>query len=256
MSTGNLTTPPAAVPDDILYPASDGEPMAETGLHVLLMTTLIATLRHFFRRRPDVYVIGNIFLYYEKGNPDAKRAPDVMVVKGAQPRAEERTSYFLWEEGVAPSAVIELTSMKTAEEDVGPKLKLYERLGVGEYFLFDPLLHLLDVPLTGFRLVSGKYQPIQPEPDGSLISQELGLRLVPEGNDLALYDLKTGERIPAPPEAYHLLEETQRRADRERRRAEHELREKEAAQLRVAELERELARLKASKEAKPDRPGS
>src|SRR5438105_1562103 len=130
--------------DGVYYPAEDaedGKPMAETGLHVMLILTLIATLRYFFRHQPNVYVIGNIFLYYQEGDSDARRSPDVMVVKGAEPRLEERTSFFTWKERAKPSVIIELTSMKTSDEDVGPKFRLYEKLGVQEYFLFDPLLH-------------------------------------------------------------------------------------------------------------------
>ena len=144
--------------DDVYYPSSDGEPMAETGLHVMLLLGLVGTLRLRYRKQPDVYVIGNIFFYYEKGNNKACRSPDVMVIKGAEPREEERTSWFVWEEnGVVPSVIIELTSLKTSDEDVGPKYDLYERLGIREYFLFDPLLHLLDyLSLTGYRLVGDK----------------------------------------------------------------------------------------------------
>src|SRR5262245_4335733 len=91
-------------PEAIEYPSSDGEPMAETGLHVVLLVTLVVMLRHHYRRRRDVYVIGNIFLYYEENNPQAKRSPDVMVIKGV-PAEPERESFFTWKEKAVPSAV-------------------------------------------------------------------------------------------------------------------------------------------------------
>ncbi|MBI3359491.1 MAG: Uma2 family endonuclease, partial [Chloroflexi bacterium] len=69
--------------DAIIYPESDGKPMAETGIHVLLIAYLIGMLRAFFRHRPDVYVSGNMFMYYEEGNPRKVVAPDVYVVFGA-----------------------------------------------------------------------------------------------------------------------------------------------------------------------------
>jgi hypothetical protein len=65
-----------ALPVDVYYPDGDCAPRAETGIHVLVMTALIATLRYCFRQRQDVCGIGNVFLYYEEGNPQARRSPD------------------------------------------------------------------------------------------------------------------------------------------------------------------------------------
>src|SRR5438046_7767756 len=93
----------------IVYPDGDGKPMAETGIHVLVMVTLITTLRHYYRHRRDVYVIGNIFFYYEEGNPAARRSPDVMVIKGVDSEPE-RGSFRTWEERAMPCVVIEVTS--------------------------------------------------------------------------------------------------------------------------------------------------
>src|SRR5207248_1891971 len=46
----------------VVYPSSDGKPMAETPEHVLLMVALISMLRCHFKPRRNIYVIGNIFL--------------------------------------------------------------------------------------------------------------------------------------------------------------------------------------------------
>jgi hypothetical protein len=81
--------------DEIIYPSSDGQPMAETSEHLLLMVALISALRHHFKQHRKVYVIGNMFLYYEKGNPAARRAPDIMVVKGVDPSLQRR-SFKTW----------------------------------------------------------------------------------------------------------------------------------------------------------------
>src|SRR3954447_1449097 len=213
----------------IVYPDGDGKPMAETGIHVLVMLTLIATLRHYFRHRPDVYVIGNIFLYWQEGHPEARRSPDVMVIKGVEP-GEERRSFKTWEERAVPCVIIEVTSNETADEDQGPKRELYERLGVREYFLFDPLHEYLERPLMGYRLIGEEYEPLPPAEDGGLLSAELGIRLVPEGTQLALFRFRTGERIPAPPEAYRMMEEARRRADQAEekvRRVEQELQQEQ-----------------------------
>ena len=101
---------------DIVYPVRDGQPMAETGIHVLVMVTLITSLRHYYRHRRDVYVIGNIFFYYEGGNPAARRSPDVMVIKGVDSEPE-RSSFKTWEERAVPCVVIEVTSRHETRPD-------------------------------------------------------------------------------------------------------------------------------------------
>lgn len=96
------------------------------------------------RDQPDVYVTGNLFFYYEQGNPRAVLAPDVFVTKGVPKRIEKdgrsqkRLTYRLWEEGQVPCLVIEMTSESTRKEDTWKKNQ-YARLGVEELFLFDPL---------------------------------------------------------------------------------------------------------------------
>ena len=67
---------PAAVD----YPSSDGRPMAESDFQLTPLSYARDALRHHFRDRDDVYVSGNLLIYYEEGNPDAKVAPDVFVV--------------------------------------------------------------------------------------------------------------------------------------------------------------------------------
>ncbi|HBI45882.1 MAG TPA: hypothetical protein DDY78_23960 [Planctomycetales bacterium] len=235
---------PADPVDDVYYPDSDGEPMAETGIHVMAMIALIGALRMYFARQRDIYIIGNIFLYYEKGNPRACKAPDAMVVKGVS-SGPQRRSFKIWEEGVPPTVIFEITSKGTADEDVENKRELYERLGVSEYFLFDPLHEYLERQLLGFRLIDGKYEPLIPTDDDGLLSEELGMRLVPEGELLALFESRTGKRVPAPDDLGPLLEEAQRNA----REAEEQIRlEREQTRLerkRADELEQEVAHLRA-----------
>ena len=158
---------------DIHYPESDGRPMAETDLHLDVMLDLIHALKTRYRDDPDVYVGGNLLLYYVKGDPRYSISPDVLVTRGI-PKGR-RDTYLLWEEGRMPFFVIEVTSKSTRKEDLQKKRDLYERLEVDEYFLFDPREEYLHPRLQGLRLENGKYQPIQPEPDGSLRSRTTGL---------------------------------------------------------------------------------
>src|SRR5882724_6405517 len=140
----SLPAKPAKVKEAIDYPTSDDKPMAETGVHVLLLLNTIARLRNYYRGQ-KVYVIGNIFLYWEKGKPEKRRAPDVMVIKGVDPTIE-RLNFKTWEENAVPCFIMEGTSASTLDVDLEDKHDLYEKLGVAEYFLFDPLGRDMIVP--------------------------------------------------------------------------------------------------------------
>ncbi|MBI3760775.1 MAG: Uma2 family endonuclease, partial [Chloroflexi bacterium] len=48
----------------IEYPDSDGEPMAESDFQRELLIYAVKALDIFFADRPDVYVSGNMFVYY------------------------------------------------------------------------------------------------------------------------------------------------------------------------------------------------
>ena len=188
----------AAIPleNEIYYPESDGEPMAESELHMMEMMYVIQALRERFAEEPDVYVGGDLFLYFEKGRRDAVVAPDAFVVKGV-PKLPPRPKYLLWEEGKAPCFVLEVTSDTTQKKDVGSKKSIYQRLGVDEYFLFDPLGDYLNPRLQGYRLgTGGRYRAVAPEPDGSLVSSTVGLTFRPEGaHSIRLIHTATGEPL-------------------------------------------------------------
>lgn len=218
MTLSTQPLPTTARQRAVHYPESDGKPMAETDWHRDLMGSLISALQGRYRDEPLVYVSGNLLLYYEEGNPRRSTAPDVFVVKGVP--AHRRRTYLLWDEGVAPCVAIEISSRSTRREDVQSKPDLYARLGIREYFLFDPLEEYLRPPLQGFRLARAGYEPLRPDADGALVSLELGLRLTRDGQHLRLWDLSTGAEVL----------DDRRRAEAERARA--ETAEAELARLR------------------------
>jgi len=217
----------------IHYPERDGKPMGETDFHISAIIYLRQALRHFFHLAEGVYVAANMLFYYEEGNPSAVTSPDVFVVKGIA--KHDRRTYKLWEEGVAPCVIFEITSRSSRLEDLGTKRALYEMLGVGEYILFDPLDEYLSPRLQGFRLVAGYYQPMTLSPEGTLHSQELGLVLQPEGSLLRLVDPVSGQAVPTLDEAMDLAQAEAERARAEAQRADRA--EAELVRLR-AELER------------------
>ena len=251
------TSPRPGITPPIVYPESDGEPLAETEVHILAIVDFIATLRFHYRARPDTYVIGNMFLYYEEGNPKARKAPDLMVVKGVD-TSQPRRIFKVWEEKAVPCVIIEFTSKETSDEDQGKKKDVYARLGVHEYFLFDPLHEYLDQPFEGYRLMGQEYVPMEAASAGGLVSEELGLRMLPEGGHLRVYDVKNGERILAPQEWYDVArkaeeqarkemaraEKAERIAKRENERAEKEKQRAEKEKQRADAAEAEAARLR------------
>ena len=220
----------------IHYPERDGKPMAETDVHIDVLIYLREALRDYFRNEPQVYVAGNMLLYYEEGNPAACVAPDVFVVQGVA--KGERRTYKLWEEGQPPTVVFEITSRGSRLEDLGTKRALYAMLGVQEYFLYDPLGEYLRPPLQGYRLQQGEYERMLPRDQGQLVSQTLSLELRLQDGQLLVVNPATGERLLTPAEAH-----TARRTEAEARQAEATARQ--AAEARAALAESELERMRA-----------
>jgi Uma2 family endonuclease len=235
MAMQKLPLPVHTPPGEIVYPESDGKPMAETDVHARCIIDVRTMLDDYFAGEPDVYVSGNLLLYYEEGNPRESVAPDVFVVRGV-PKGLRRT-YRLWQEGQPPSFVLEVSSTSTRWEDQATKRGLYQLLGVQEYVLFDPLGEYLKPPLQGFRLVDGIYQPVSLTPGGGLRSEVLGLELHAEGARLRLFNPATGEYLLTA-----LEEAAARREEAAARRAAQARADNEAAVRR--QLEAELARLR------------
>lgn len=212
-------------PIQIEYPDEDGKPMAESDLAREYMTDAVKVLKMYFRERADVYVSGNLFIYYEEGNPSSVISPDVFVIFGVEKR--DRRSYKTWEEGDKnPDFVLEITSKSTRSQDQGAKKGTYAFLGVREYFQYDPTGDYLNPRLQGLQLAEGNYFPCSATvlADGttSISSEVLGLelRLLPS-DELRFYD---------PVAAKTLLT------------YEEEVAARQAAEARIAELE---ARLRA-----------
>jgi Uma2 family endonuclease len=190
----------------IVYPTSDGKPLAETYDHLDAIWVTLEVLRQYLVGQ-EATVLANQFLYYAQGFPKLRVAPDVMVIFGVAPGG--RDSYKLWEEGQAPRVVFEMTSKGTQQEDQVIKRHLYAQIGVEEYWLFDPKGEWLESPLMGFRLVQNEYVPIS-----DLRSEALGLQLAVEGKLIAFTELATGRRLLTPAELSEELKQEQSRAER------------------------------------------
>lgn len=189
---------------EIFYPSSDGEPLAESYLHLYAILVTLEVLTQYLAGQ-QATVLSNQFLYYSQGYPRLRVAPDVMVIFNVAPGG--RDNYKIWEEGQVPSVIFEMTSAGTKNQDQEFKRTLYEQLGVTEYWLFDPKGEWIEEKLRGYRLHRDEYEPIT---DGR--SQPLKLRLEIDGHFIAFYREDTGEKLLIPSElAQALRAETQAR---------------------------------------------
>lgn len=178
---------------EVEYPTSNGKPMAESDWHYHLLVDVRERLAARYADRPDVYVSGNLMVYYEEGKPQVFLAPDGLVVFGVPNRL--RPWYKTWEEGRYPDVVFEFTSKSTKKDDLGRKFRVYRDVWkVKEYFLFDPLNEYLKPPLQGYRLVRGKFTTLRPS-NGALTSRVLDITLTADGARLVMRDAATGREL-------------------------------------------------------------
>ncbi|HLO87147.1 MAG TPA: Uma2 family endonuclease [Nostocaceae cyanobacterium] len=180
----------------IEYPEEDGLPMAEGDLQRKSLVYATTVLDIYFQHRQDVYVAGNLLIYYEEGQPQLSVAPDVFVVFGVD--KHNRGTYKIWEENnKTPNFVLEITSRTTRSKDQGAKKGIYAFLGVSEYFQYDPTGDYLNPQLQGLKLIDGNYFPVahQTLNDGSisLFSEVLGLELRLDAGKLRFYNPVTNQ---------------------------------------------------------------
>ena len=190
----------------IKYPDSDGEPLAETKIQAIAIVDSFSALENYFAERSDVYIGIDQFLYYILNDPTRSVAPDVFAVFGAH-GSHPRPSWIVSREGGAvPAFVLEVASEGTWRNDATRKRDIYARMGVAEYWRFDPGGSYYPVPLIGERLVNGEYEPIAVETDADGIlrghSAVLGLDLCVRAElQLRLYDPAAGEWLRTPKES-------------------------------------------------------
>lgn len=240
----------------------------EPSRHRAQRELLIGALSQHIDHRDDVFIGGNMFLYFSADQVEHNdlRGPDVFVVLGTSPR--HRRSWVMWDETLAPHVVVELTSPATRSEDYGRKKTVYaQALRVPYYFIFDPESGQLD----GFDLppASPGYVALRPDALGRLRCDCLDLRLgvsdvphrgqpgpwlrwfTPAGDLVPTYDeLAAREAARADEATARAAQETARadeaatRADQAAARAQQEAEARRVADTRVAELEAQLRALR------------
>ncbi len=244
VSTEQQTQPqaPPEHPKDVIFPPGDlwsDEPPLESDLHRDQIDLLIRLLRWYWRDRQDIYVSGNLTVYYSPHQRKSEdfRGPDVFVALGTD--NHPRRSWMVWEEhGKYPNVIVELLSDSTAATDRGLKKEIYQdTFRTPDYFWFHPDT----LEFQGFHLVDGTYQPIQPNDQGWFWSLQLDLYLGIHERKLRFFT-PDGEMLPTPEESAEI---ERQQAEAERQRAEVERQRAEAAN-QQAETERQHnARLQA-----------
>lgn len=214
-----------------LYPESDGKPMAETERHFREILKNFSLLEHYFANTPDVYVLGDMLMYYVEGDPTKSIAPDIFVSFGIG--RKERRIYKIWEEGKPPDFVLEFASKKTYHNDLTDKKQLYADIGIKEYFLYDVDALYLPSLLMGFRLSNGEYIEIPTNEDGGIHSESLALEFHLLNDGFGIYDPSTEKWLKS------AAEEAEERADEAEERA-------DEAEAEVAKLREELEQLRGS----------
>ncbi len=181
----------------VVYPEEEKAPESELQGNARRYVQSALSIR--YQDRPDVYVAGDLFVFYRMNDAEARLASDIMVVFGAA-ESPPRPSWRVWREGgLTPDFVLEIASEGTATDDAGWKRDRYAAMAVREYWRFDPQGGELMPELSAGEVLdaTGAYQPLPSARDAEDIlrghSALLGLDLCVVGNELRLYDPAAGE---------------------------------------------------------------
>ncbi len=221
-------------PSGIVYPESDGKPVADNTQQFHWLTVIQYNLDWLFARDPNVFVAGDLLWYPVEGNNQLSQAPDVMVVFGV-PKGD-RGSYLQWRENdIAPQVVFEIRSPSNRQTELDRKQCFYDRYGVEEYYLYDPCPN----DLSGWQRQGDRLEPIADI--ATWTSPRLGIHFERTDTTLNLYQ---PDRQPFATfrEIQTRLAETEQALAAERQRAETE---RQRAETERDRAERLATRLRA-----------
>ena len=213
----------------IYYPETDHQPMPDAEYQAPIYRKVVSTLEFHINKIPGAHVNGNVFLYYEEGNPRKTIAPDCYVVFDLTPKAVQSLSpppqgydtYLLWEVGKPPEFVLEIGSPSTKRSDLTVKRAVYASIGVSEYWRYDERGGAFyGEPLVGESLVDGEYQrlPMRDDANGGVwaYSKALNLVLGWDDGELRFWDPVAQERLLSHSEEHDARLATERRAAKAR----------------------------------------
>jgi len=178
---------------EIIYPESDGKPLADNTKQLRWILTLATALMSQFRHAADVFVGSDLLWFPVEGEPETVNAPDVFVVFGRPPG--DRRSYKQWEEGGVPMTVVfEILSHSNSPMEMTAKFAFHEENGVEEYYLLDPDTNRLMI------FVKGRETPRRIYKADGFVSPRLGIKFVTSGKELAVFG-PDGRRFLTPEQA-------------------------------------------------------
>lgn len=190
----------------IIYPSSDGQPMADSTIQYKLITKIKEGCESLYRNDENVFVAADLLWYPVEGNSSISQAPDVMVIFG-RPK-NDRRSYLQWEENnLAPQVVFEIRSFSDSQTKMNRKLTFYNRYGVEEYYLYDPQ----DNELSGWQRIEGFLDAI--ETMSGWVSPRLGVRFELGEEGLEIYR-PDGQKFLSYSELEEQTQLAQQRAER------------------------------------------
>ena len=209
-----VVQPTTLNPTEIIYPETDGKPMANNTEQFNWIVAIEQNLEWLFANDPNVFVAGDLFWYPVEGKPHIVNAPDVLVVLG-RPKGK-RGSYMQWkEEGIAPQVVFEILSPGNTKSEMERKLVFYERYGVEEYYIYNPD----NYQFQGWQRGDGGLDVI--EISENCVSPRLGIRFEVSEAELQIYH-PDGAKFLSYVEINQQLEQEIQWAETERQRAETE----------------------------------
>lgn len=226
MSTVIETLPKPA--KEIIYPESDGKPMADNTKQFEWIATIKGNLDAVL---VNDFVAGDLLWYPVEGNPKITQAPDVMVAIG-RPKGH-RPSYKQWEEAnIAPQVVFEILSPGNRPLEMIRKQAFYDRYGVAEYYIYDPDNN----EFFGLIRTEGRLQEVPNLVDW--VSPTLGIRFQLLAETLNIYR-PNGDRFLT----FSELDQIANQAQTQAKLAEEKLAQAEE-KLTQAEVEKELLKQK------------
>jgi Uma2 family endonuclease len=220
-------------PPEIVYPSSDGKPMAESYQQARWITLLYGNLSAQYRDRDDVVVAADNFWYPVEGEPQTVFAPDVYVVFG-RPK-HDRGSYMQWKEGGIPITVVfEILSRANTREEMDAKFDFYDEHGVEEYYVYDPDANKLDIRLRG-RQTLYRVDDIK-----NFVSPRLGIRFEMTQPEMTVYG-QDGEPFRPFEEERRIARAAKTEAAESKRQADEAKRQADEAKRQADEAKRQTA---------------
>jgi Uma2 family endonuclease len=218
--------------DELDYPTSDGQPMAESMLQWEWIVLLKLNIDRILKYPEDVLIASDNLVYPVRGSTKICIAPDCYIAFG-RPRGL-RGCYKVWlEENVFPQVVMEVLSPSNTPREMEAKRQFYERYGSEEFYIIDPEVNSVKIFIRHEQRLVPVATPME------FVSPRLGVRF-------AVNDQQELEVVGPDERVFYNYRKSEEIADAERGRAEIE-RERAYQERMKADAERQKAEAERQK---------